>query len=69
MLCSAGVDTVTYVPDIVLKGFVIPRARPDAARACNHATFQNNIRDISYVSTPSLCNISKLLKRAKARQP
>ena len=40
---------ITYVPDIVLKGCVIPRARPDAARARNHATFQNDIRDIGYM--------------------
>ena len=41
---------VTYVPDIVLRGCVF-RAR-DYVRphARNHATFQNEIRDISYFS-------------------
>ena len=29
---------ITYVSDIALQGCVIPRARPDAARARNHAT-------------------------------
>ena len=38
---------VTYVPDIVLKGCV-ERARP-RLDARNHATFQNDIRDISYI--------------------
>ena len=40
--------SVTYVPDIVLKGCV-ERARVRVwARARNHATFQNDMRDISY---------------------
>ena len=37
---------VTYVPDIVLTGCVIPRAQLDA----KHATFQNDIWDLSYLS-------------------
>ena len=42
---------VTYVPDVVLKGCV-ERARIRVwTRARNHATFQNDMRDISY----SLC--------------
>ena len=40
---------VTYVPDIILKGCVIPRARPDAVARAKHATFQNDIWDISQI--------------------
>ena len=40
---------ITYVPHIVLKGCVIPRARPDPDARAFHATFQNDIRDISYM--------------------
>ena len=38
-----------YVPDIVLKVCVIPRARPDAIPRAKHATFQNDIWDIIYL--------------------
>ena len=41
---------VTYVPDIVLKGCVIPRARPDAARARNRATFQKRYPGHKFVT-------------------
>ena len=38
---------ITYVPHIVLKGCVIRRARPDVDARAIHATFQNDMRDIS----------------------
>ena len=41
-------EFVTYVWDIVWKGWVILRARPDASRARNNATFPDDIPDISY---------------------
>ena len=44
---SPGV--VTYVWEIVLRGCVIPRARADADARAFHATFQNDIWDISYI--------------------
>ena len=39
---------LTYVQHIILKGCVIPRARPDAVALAKHATFQNDTWDISY---------------------
>ena len=49
-----GTKSLTYVQYIVLKGFVIPRTRQDAARAPNHAAFQNDISDISYNLTENI---------------
>lgn len=41
---------VTYVCEIVLKGCVITHTRRVRPRAWNHATFQNDISDISYTN-------------------
>ena len=44
---EGGIPKLTYVPDIVLKGCVFRARDCVRPRARNHATFQNDIRDIS----------------------